>query len=124
MEQHGNKLYDDDGKEEEHEDDTNWLEMKILLGDENLGIETRITEGSMLSDCLTNYNTYARLAAQPSTRAQPKPVFWFQHNIANCEACVAGNRWSRSRSRNDNILNYRNSRISNTGNHKTCEIKD
>ena len=69
MEQHGNELYDDDGKEEEHEDDTNWLEMKILLGDENLGKETRITEGSMLSDCLTNYNTYARLAAQPRTRA-------------------------------------------------------
>jgi len=36
MKQHGNELNDHDGKEEEYEDNTNRLQMKILFGDENL----------------------------------------------------------------------------------------
>ena len=37
VEQHGNELDDDDGKEEEHEDNSNWLKMQILFGDNDLG---------------------------------------------------------------------------------------
>ena len=37
VEQHGNKLNDNDGKEEEHEHDTNGLKMKILFGNQDLG---------------------------------------------------------------------------------------
>ena len=36
MEQHGNKLNHHDGEEKEHEDDTDGLEVKILLGDQDL----------------------------------------------------------------------------------------
>ena len=37
MEQHGNELDDNNGKEEEHEDNSNWLQMQILFGHNNLG---------------------------------------------------------------------------------------
>ena len=37
VEQHGNELDDDDGKEEEHEDNSNWLQMQILFGHNDLG---------------------------------------------------------------------------------------
>lgn len=36
MEQHGHKLNHHDGEEKEHEDDTDGLEVKILLGDQDL----------------------------------------------------------------------------------------
>ena len=36
MEQHGNKLNHHDGEEEEHEDNTDGLEMEILFGYQNL----------------------------------------------------------------------------------------
>ena len=36
MEQHGNKLNHHDGEEEEHEDNTDGLEVEILFGDQNL----------------------------------------------------------------------------------------
>lgn len=36
MEQHGSELNDQDQREEEHKDETNWLELEILLGDVNL----------------------------------------------------------------------------------------
>ena len=37
MEQHGNELYDDDCEEEKHEDNSDWLKMQILFGDNDLG---------------------------------------------------------------------------------------
>ena len=82
MEQHSNKLYDHDGKEEEHEDDTDRLEMKILLGDEDLGKETCVREGSMLSNCLTNYNTRPdHLHTQNTCSPNQFSGSNFQHNI-------------------------------------------
>ena len=39
MEQHGDKLNDNDGKEEEHENDTDGLEMKILFCYQDLRIK-------------------------------------------------------------------------------------
>ena len=37
VEQHGNELDDDDGEEEEHEDNSDWLKVQILFGDNDLG---------------------------------------------------------------------------------------
>ena len=37
MEQHGHELNDNDGKEEEHENDTNGLKMQIFFGNQDLG---------------------------------------------------------------------------------------
>ena len=36
MEQHGNKLDDNNSEEEEHENDSNGLQVKVFLGDKNL----------------------------------------------------------------------------------------
>ena len=37
MEQHGDKLDEDDGEEEEHEHDTNGFQVKVLFCDQDLG---------------------------------------------------------------------------------------
>ena len=37
MEQHGHELDDDDGKEEEHENNSNGFKVQVLFGDDDLG---------------------------------------------------------------------------------------
>ena len=38
MEQHGNKLNEDNGEEKEDQDNTDGLQMQVLLGDDDLEI--------------------------------------------------------------------------------------
>ena len=37
VEQHGNELDDNDGEEEEHKNNSNWLKVQVLFGDNDLG---------------------------------------------------------------------------------------
>ena len=37
VEQHGNELDDNDGKEEEHENNSNGFKVQVLFGDDDLG---------------------------------------------------------------------------------------
>ena len=37
MEQHGNELDNNDGEEEEHKNNSNWLKVQVLFGDNDLG---------------------------------------------------------------------------------------
>ena len=48
VEQHRDELDDHNAKEEEHKDDTNGLEVEILLGDEHLGRDNCVRDVSML----------------------------------------------------------------------------
>ena len=38
MEQHGGELNEDDGKEEKDQNDANWLQMQVLLSNDDLKI--------------------------------------------------------------------------------------
>ena len=48
VEQHGDELDDHNAEEEEHKDDTNGLQMEILLGDEYLDKESCVIDVSIL----------------------------------------------------------------------------
>ena len=74
VKQHRDKLDDNNAEEEEHQDDTNRLEVEILLGDEHLGRDNCVRDVSMLKSHYLKTTT-SNLVSKATCTCSHKPVY-------------------------------------------------
>ena len=77
VKQHRDELDDNNAEEEEHQDDTNRLEVEILLGDEHLGRDNCVRDVSMLKShyLLTKTSKLGSKATTCTITCSYKPVY-------------------------------------------------
>ena len=75
VKQHRDELDDNNAEEEEHQDDTNRLEVEILLGDEHLGWDNSVRDVSMLKSHYLLTCRNSKLAKATTCTCSYKPVY-------------------------------------------------